>query len=156
MQVLYSAYFDSPIGPLTISATDKGICDLSFRKNQKKITTQKHPHIEKAYQQLNEYFAGKRKVFKLPLDIKGSPFQTKVWEVIASVPFGKSITYSDLASAINKPKAFRAAANACGKNHIPIIIPCHRIFGKNNLGGFSGGLDIKKKLLTLEGVNYPK
>jgi methylated-DNA-[protein]-cysteine S-methyltransferase len=156
MQVLYSGYFDSPIGPLTVSATDKGVCDISFCKSQKKIQSLKHPHLEKAYQQLNEYFAGKRKNFQLPLDIAGSPFQSKVWGVIANVPYGKSLTYSELASAIKKPKAFRAAANACGKNHIPIIIPCHRIFGKNNLGGFSGGLNIKKKLLALEGVNYPK
>ena len=156
MQVLYSGYFESPIGPLTVSASDMGICDISFCKSAKKIQSLKHPLLDKAYSQLTEYFAGKRKVFKLPLDILGSPFQVKVWEVIGNVPFGKSLTYSGLASAIKKPKAFRAAANACGKNHIPIIIPCHRIFGKNNLGGFSGGIDIKKKLLTLEGVNFPQ
>jgi methylated-DNA-[protein]-cysteine S-methyltransferase len=149
-----SGYFNSPIGPLTVSVDNNGIYDISFCKKGNKIESMKHPVLDDAFLQLNEYFAGKRKVFKLPLSIEGTDFQKKVWGSIYKIAFGKSMTYSQLAISVQSPKGFRAAASACGKNNIPIIIPCHRILGKNNLGGFSGGLDVKIKLLELEGINY--
>lgn len=151
-----SGYFDSPIGPLTISVNAEGIYDISFCQKGNKISTLKNALLKEAAKQLKEYFAGQRKAFQLPLSICGTPFQTKVWSAIAKIKLGQTMTYSQLAISVKKPKGFRAAANACGKNHIPIIIPCHRILGKNNLGGFSGGLPIKEKLLALEGIHYKK
>lgn len=150
----YSGYFNSPIGPLTISADSNGIYDISFCKKGNKIESMKHPVLNEALLQLIEYFAGKRKVFKLPLSIEGSDFQKKVWGSISKIGYGKTMTYSQLAVSVKSPKGFRAAASACGKNNLPIIIPCHRILGKNNLGGFSGGIEVKIKLLELEGINY--
>ena len=152
MQTLFAGYFLSPLGPLTITAQEEGICDISFCKGAPRIQTVKNTLLQEAFQQLNAYFAGQRNVFKLPLVTDGTPFQKKIWEAIYKIPYGQSTTYSQLADSVKHPASFRAVANACGQNRIPIIIPCHRILGKNNLGGFSGGLDIKKKLLKQEGM----
>jgi O-6-methylguanine DNA methyltransferase len=91
----------------------------------------------------------KQKPTYFPLE--GTPFQHKVWRAIAQIPWGELRTYSQLAQAIGSPRAVRAVAGACGKNPLPLFIPCHRVVGKTDLGGFNGGVDLKKRLLRLEG-----
>lgn len=102
--------------------------------------------------QLDEYFNGERMVFELPLDLShGTDFQIKVWQTLCQIPYGQTISYKELATMINKPTAFRACANANGKNLISLIIPCHRVIASDGtLGGYTGGVDIKEKLLALE------
>ena len=105
----------------------------------------------KAKQQLEEYFSGKRKTFDLPLAPTGTEFQQKVWQALLDIPYGKTATYGELAEAVGNPKAARAVGMALNKNPIPIIIPCHRIVGKNGtLTGFAWGIEAKKYLIILE------
>ena len=103
-------------------------------------------------QQLNDYFAGKRKSFSVSLDFKGTEFQKKVWDALLTIPFGETRTYGQIAQQINHPKAVRAVGAANGKNPISIIAPCHRVIGSTGkLTGFAGGLEVKSYLLVLEG-----
>lgn len=103
--------------------------------------------------QLEEYFSGKREVFDLPLSPRGTAFQLRVWKSLQNIPFGKTVSYSDIAHDIRNPNAVRAVGLANGRNPIPIIIPCHRVIGKDgSLTGYGGGLPIKEKLLALEGA----
>lgn len=109
------------------------------------------PLLQETIKQLQEYFDGNRKEFDIPIKLKGTDFQIKVWQELQKIPYGQTISYSELAKRINCPKAVRAVGGACGKNPILIIVPCHRVLGKNgNLTGFSGGIDYKEKLLILE------
>ncbi|RLE39793.1 cysteine methyltransferase [Candidatus Acetothermia bacterium] len=106
-----------------------------------------------AVAQLFEYFSGFRRQFDLPLDLRGTAFQLAVWEKLLGVPYGETISYGELALEIGKPTAARAVGAAVGANPIPIIVPCHRVIGKTGgLVGFGGGLDLKRRLLALEGV----
>ncbi len=103
--------------------------------------------------QLLEYFSGKRRAFNLPLDLRGTAFQLAVWKELLNVQYGKTVSYGELALWIGKPKAARAVGAAVGANPIPIIIPCHRVIGKNGgLVGFGGGLELKRRLLAIEGT----
>ncbi|HEX7046190.1 MAG TPA: methylated-DNA--[protein]-cysteine S-methyltransferase [Gammaproteobacteria bacterium] len=107
----------------------------------------------KVIRQLEEYFAGKRKDFDLPLAPAGTVFQQSVWKALMTIPFGKAVSYSDIANSIGNPNAVRAVGLANGRNPIPIVIPCHRVIGKDgSLTGYGGGLPIKEKLLALEGI----
>lgn len=113
--------------------------------------------LKNACRQINEYFEGRRKTFTLPYQTFGTPFEISVWNEIAKIPYGSTISYSCLADAAGSPKGARAAGGSCGKNPLPIIIPCHRVIGsQGSLTGFSGGLEIKKFLLKMEGVNIGK
>ena len=104
--------------------------------------------------QINQYFAGNRQIFNVPLKPNGTDFQLSVWNVLKKIPYGKTISYQELAHRVGNNNASRAVGNANGKNPIPIIIPCHRVIRKNGkLGGFGGSINIKKKLLELE-KNY--
>jgi O-6-methylguanine DNA methyltransferase len=106
--------------------------------------------------QLREYFSGERKKFSVKLDLSGTKFQLKVWKELTKIPYGRTISYKELATKTGDPKAVRAVGGANGSNPIPIIIPCHRVINANGeLGGYSGGLDIKSMLLTIEGVLEP-
>ena len=101
--------------------------------------------------QLAEYFAGQRQVFDVPLKLEGTPFQQTIWQALARIPYGVTMTYAQLASQIGKPQACRAVGNANGRNPVSIIIPCHRVIGTNGrLTGYAGGLDNKQWLLELE------
>ena len=107
--------------------------------------------FEEVKRQLDQYFKGRLKSFDLELKTGGTPFQQQVWEALAKIPYGSTISYGDLAVQIGNPKAVRAVGLANGRNPIPIIIPCHRVIGKNgSLTGFGGGLDVKRFLLELE------
>jgi len=112
----------------------------------------KNSQIDKVYKQLREYFKRERREFELPLDIIGTDFQKRVWNELLKIPYGKTITYNQLAINLGDKKVIRAAAAANGANPLPIVIPCHRVIGSDgNLVGYGGGLDVKQKLLELEG-----
>jgi len=145
-------HYKSPVGIIEIKADDRAITGLYLLKNNPvKMQTSTNPLIIKACQQLDEYFAGTRQTFDLPLSPKGTPFQEKVWKQLQEIPYGQTISYSQLAQAIGNPKACRAVGSANGKNPISIIIPCHRVIASDgSLGGYSSGLENKKILLDLE------
>lgn len=150
---------DSPLGPLYLSATDKGLSSLSFEKDSVKQSIS-NPHaqkiLDKAEKQLKEYFSGQRIKFDLPLDLKGTDFQKNVWKALGTIPFGKTYSYAQLAAKIGKKKAFRAVGNANGKNPVAIVIPCHRVIASDgSLGGYSSGLPRKVALLKIESVEIP-
>lgn len=110
--------------------------------------------INKTIKELDEYFAGRRKEFDIPLLFAGTDFQKKVWKELFNIPYGQTVSYMDIARRIKKPKAVRAVASAIGANSISIIVPCHRVIASNNtLGGYAGGLKAKKALLERESVN---
>jgi methylated-DNA-[protein]-cysteine S-methyltransferase len=142
--------FHSPVGEITLSEDEGAIVSLDWGWAKDNKST---PLLRKAKAQLDRYFDGKVMDFDLPLNPAGTEFQKKVWRAMAKIPYGRTKTYGDLAKALNS--ASRAVGGACGANHIPIIIPCHRVLAANgNLGGYSGdgGLDTKIALLKLEGA----
>ncbi|MCL9780154.1 methylated-DNA--[protein]-cysteine S-methyltransferase [Vibrio sp. S4M6] len=152
------ACIESPLGVITIQVNDEGVLGVWFESQ----TTQPEqlgsqsddcPIINKVKQQLDEYFSRQRTSFDLPLAAQGTKFQTQVWHALTTIPYGTSISYQELAERIGNPKAVRAVGLANGKNPISIIVPCHRVIGKNGkLTGYAGGMDRKMKLLKLEGV----
>lgn len=106
--------------------------------------------------QIRQYLQGRRRTFRLDLDMRGTPFQQSVWRALRRVPFGRTVTYGQLASRVGRPAAARAVGSACGANPLPIVIPCHRVLAAGSrLGGFSGGLGLKRALLALEGMDFP-
>src|SRR3546814_636105 len=112
-----------------------------------------HPLLRQARQQLDEYFAGDRVTFDLPLAPRGTAFQCGVWQMLASIPYGDTISYAQLATRVGKPSATRAVGAANGRNPLPIVLPCHRVIGADgSLTGFGGGLPTKRFLLQLEGA----
>jgi len=145
---------NAPIGKLTIASDGEHITHIFFDGEEPSNGSESccSPVLEAAEEQLNEYFAGGRKAFDLPLKPSGGAFHKKVWEImLEKVPYGSTISYSALASMAGNPKAARAVGMANNRNPIPIIIPCHRVVGKSgNMTGFRPGIDIKEKLLTLE------
>ncbi len=131
-------------------ASDTHIISLDITTKSAKRTKTSKP-MQLCLKQLGEYFKGKRKKFNLPLKLDGTPFQKQVWKELSKIPFGKVISYKDLAQKVGKPKAFRAVGNANGKNKFPIILPCHRVIASNgSLGGYGLGLASKKILLVHE------
>ena len=141
--------YDTPVGKLYIEAEDDYLTRISFFELfGKRLET---PVIKETYKQLSEYFAKKRKTFDIPLKLEGTEFQKAVWHALMKIPYGKTVSYLDIARAAGNPKAARAVGMANNKNKIPIVIPCHRVIGTNgSLTGYAGGLEIKKKLLELE------
>ena len=140
---------ESPLGKLYLLASDKGLKKLSYTKLPEAIGNKTIE--QRAISELKEYFSGKRKEFSVPLDLIGTEFQKKVWEVLKRIGYGQVDSYTDVARDINNPKAVRAVGNANGNNPVPIIVPCHRVIASGGgLGGYSGGLTIKRKLLKIE------
>ena len=147
MKITYMSFENISLEIITENDKLKGI---NFVESYKETT--KDDNFQKEIKkELMEYFEGKRKVFEIPLEVEGTEFQKKVWTEMAKIPFGERMSYGELAKKSGCPKGARAVGLACNKNKIPIIIPCHRVVGKNgNLTGFAGGLDIKAQLLKLE------
>lgn len=108
------------------------------------------PFTDYVMEQIDGYLRGKRQDFILPMHLEGTPFQKKVWQVLQEIPYGEVLTYKELAEKVGSSKAYRAVGTACGKNPIPIIIPCHRVVGTYGLGGYAYGTDIKRTLLDIE------
>ncbi|WP_457552714.1 methylated-DNA--[protein]-cysteine S-methyltransferase [Desulfobacula sp.] len=152
---MYYCYFESPVGKLLLNG-EKVLEGLHFPKGKTRVEPPKDwIYLEKmfsgAIDQLEAYFKGKLIKFDLELNAKGTAFQKTVWQELVKIPYGETISYGQLAKSIGNPNASRAVGMANGKNPISIIIPCHRVIGKNgSLTGFGGGLDVKKKLLDLE------
>jgi methylated-DNA-[protein]-cysteine S-methyltransferase len=148
----------SPVGELTLVASNDGLCAVLWPCDNGRVdfaaelrADPGHPVLTQAAAQLGEYFEGTRQSFDLPLDLRGTDFQVTVWESLAQVKFGQTSTYGAQAAAIGKPAAVRAVGAANGKNPVSIVLPCHRIVGKDgSLTGFAGGLDAKRYLLTHE------
>ena len=147
----------SPLGSLLLAASERGLCGLYFDEHrhfsgpQGWLASEDHPHLQRAAEQLDDYFAGKRRTFDLPLDVAGTPFQLKVWEQLSRVPYGASTSYLLHAQAVNAGHAVRAVGTAIGRNPVSIIIPCHRIVAGNGaLAGYAGGLERKRYLLAFE------
>jgi methylated-DNA-[protein]-cysteine S-methyltransferase len=112
-----------------------------------------HPVLLQAERQIREYFAGRRRSFDLTLDMAGTPFQQAVWNALLTIPFGQTRTYGEIARQVGRPSASRAVGAANGQNPVAIIAPCHRVIGSTGaLTGFGGGLDVKARLLALEGA----
>jgi O-6-methylguanine DNA methyltransferase len=115
-----------------------------------------NPHLSQLQQELSGYFEGRVREFRVPLDLRGTPFQVKVWNEVYKVGYARLRSYREIANAIGTPAAVRAVGAANGANPIPVIVPCHRIIGSDgNLVGYGGGLDMKRRLLELEGAMFP-
>lgn len=145
--------YDSPIGKVGIAEKDGAITNVFFGQTVTpgECSLEETPLLQEAAQQLNEYLAGTRIVFELPLQPEGTPFQRRCWDVLLTIPYGQTRTYGEQATQIGNPKASRAVGRANGLNPIAIFIPCHRVIGANgSLTGFAGGIEIKKQLLMLE------
>ena len=148
-----SATIDTPTGPLTITEEDGAIVGIEWGRGHGCDNT---PLLARAQDQIDEYFAGNRTEFDLPLKVRGSDFQRAVCDVMSAIPFGETVTYGDIAKQLNIPA--QAIGQACGGNPIPLIIPCHRVLGASGLGGFSGdggglaGIELKVQLLRHEGA----
>ena len=145
--------YSSKIGPIFLVVSKDGLSGLYL--NQQSIQLAKSlnesPILRQTVEELAEYFEGKRKRFTIPLDIHGTPFQKIVWNQLQKIPYGKTVSYKEIASQINRVNACRAVGNANGKNPLCIVIPCHRVIASDGtLGGYSGGLATKIKLLNLE------
>lgn len=146
--------FDTEIGKITIAEKKGAINIIAFGDKKLQYENKKTPLLEKAYLQLKEYFEGKRKVFDLPLAPEGTPFQKRVWQALLEIPYGQTVCYGEIAERTGNKKASRAVGMANNRNPIAIVIPCHRVIGKNgSLTGYGGGLDIKEKLLNIEREN---
>ena len=156
----YFKYADSPVGKLTLIGSDKGLAAILWENDKPgrvrvkgEIEDNDHLILLEAQRQLNEYFQGKRNSFSVPLDPIGTEFQKDVWKALASIPYGQTRTYGDIAKQLGNPSAVRAVGAANGRNPISIILPCHRVIGASgDLTGFAGGLETKAYLLSLEGA----
>ncbi|HRH58093.1 MAG TPA: methylated-DNA--[protein]-cysteine S-methyltransferase [Chitinophagales bacterium] len=147
----FTSYLQTPIGMLEIKADENGIISILFLDNPVNEIERTNNVIEICKTQLSEYFSEKRKEFDMPLHMSGTNFQNKVWVQLQTIPFGKTITYLQMAKNLGDVKAIRAAASANGKNPFAIVVPCHRVVGSNNdLVGYAGGLWRKRWLLEHE------
>jgi methylated-DNA-[protein]-cysteine S-methyltransferase len=157
------AFLDSPVGPLLIAGDAHALHHIWFAKGGQPAKPRhgwkesEEGVVGQAMQQLRQYFAGNRVRFDLPLSPAGTAFQKSVWLQLREIPYGRTISYGELAKRIGNAKASRAVGSANGKNPLPIVVPCHRVIqGTGKIGGFSGGLDIKEKLLKMEARNAEK
>ncbi|MGX7197473.1 methylated-DNA--[protein]-cysteine S-methyltransferase [Enterococcus olivae] len=161
MKVLYTGTIEIDGENYILAATEQG---LSYFGQLEKSKT-KFPRFFKGYtlvedpakvqsyvQPIKEYFQKKQRAFSFPIDLIGTPFQKQVWQELLKVPYGSTVSYSELAQKIDRPTAYRAVAKAVGRNNLLVIVPCHRVLGKDgSLTGFGGGLPLKRKLLSIEG-----
>jgi len=152
----------SPIGVLRIEGDEDALTRIELpssavgsRTNSSLRSARMPAAVAAAVAQLEEYFAGERTEFDLPLEVSGTPFQRDVWFALAEIPYGKTISYGELAAMVGRPTAFRAVGQANGSNPIPIVLPCHRVVASGGrIGGYGGGLDMKRQLLALEGADW--
>lgn len=163
---LFYTVMDTPIGSLWLLSTPTGLCRVGLPGEDREALEawltryfgsekpEENPEaLLPAVTQLREYFSRLRRRFDLPLDLRGTAFQRRVWEELLSVPYGQTVSYSELARRIGKPEATRAVGQAVGANPVPIIVPCHRVIGTDgSLVGYGGGPEVKAALLRLEGV----
>ena len=153
-ETIYYSRVNSPVGPLLLAVSERGLVALEFDRGKVGAGWVKSPEKTAACaRQLEEYFAGRRRRFDLPLDLRGTDFQKRCWHELLKIPYGETRSYADIARSMGNPKAVRAVGLANGQNPIAIIVPCHRVIGSDgSLTGYGGGLDVKRKLLELEGA----
>lgn len=154
--MLFTHLFQSPVGPLRLVGDGQSLTQLLFsgQPAPPEAAEEEIPLLRQAVLELGEYFDRRRKAFTVPLNPKGTAFQQKVWAALQAIDFGQTVSYQYIAAQIGNPAAVRAVGQANGKNPIPIFIPCHRVIAADgSLGGYSLGLDVKRKLLALEGVS---
>ena len=171
METLHYALVNSPVGPIFMAASEKGLVALEFdRRMPGQQTIRPNPRdlreesgelrfVESADQlssyirELEEYFSGARRDFSFPLDLRGTEFQIACWRALLAIPYGETRTYADIARVVGRPQGFRAVGMANNRNPIAIVVPCHRVIASDGtLCGYGGGLDVKRKLLELEGA----
>jgi O-6-methylguanine DNA methyltransferase len=164
--LLYQSIFESPIGPLRILSTPEGLAALSFGKRPTRRSgawmERSFPGVKalpagdrhrRVHRQIREYFEGRRRVFDIGFDLRGTEFQNRVWRTVARIPYGHTLSYGEIAHVVGEPRAARAVGAANGANPISIIIPCHRVIGADgSLTGYGGGMEKKRWLLAHEGV----
>ena len=142
---------NSPIGPLTLASTDKGLAYVHFGSDIPSDGTRDESANHEVIGQLTEYFEGKRTQFDISLDLQGTPFQLAVWKELQKIPYGATCSYGDIARSLGKPGAARAVGMANHENPIAVVVPCHRVVGSDgSLTGYAGGLHLKQKLLGIE------
>ena len=152
----YSMQLETPVGPLTVTATEKAVTAVRFgtqvpEGSARCTGAEATPLLRRAAEELGDYFAGSRRSFSLPLAPEGTPFQQKVWEALRTIPYGETRTYKQIAIQIGHNRSFRAVGMANNRNPIAIVVPCHRVIGYDGkLTGYAGGLDVKERLLALE------
>lgn len=164
MKKLFVNSFKTSIGTVRTAATDKGLALICLPGESKRHFEERVRKLfdghqvqsggevnRKAQKQIIAYLDGKRTRFDLPLDLHGTPFQKTALRRVARIPYGKVKTYGEIAAAIGKPRAARAVGSANARNNLPLVIPCHRVVATNGLGGYGGGLTLKKRLLKMEG-----
>lgn len=159
---------DGPFGPVYVARTERGLCRVSFKRTEedfmrelerKELLPERAPSkCSKEIRQLESYFKGERKDFRVPINLRlVTPFQRRVLEATSDIPFGEVASYSDIANQIGQPAARRAVGGALGKNPVAIVIPCHRVVAAGGgIGGYTGGLDIKRELMRIEGITLEK
>jgi methylated-DNA-[protein]-cysteine S-methyltransferase len=151
---------DTPIGVLLLESNGSAIIHIELPGKEAEAHARASASdgetgevLDRAVAQLQEYFDGERTDFDIPLELEGTAFQKDVWLALGDIPYGKTISYAELASMVGRPSAFRAVGQANGANPIPIVLPCHRVIASGGgIGGYGGGLDMKRRLLALEGV----
>ena len=171
METLLYTRMSSPVGPLFLASSGRGLVALEFdarlpgqqtiRPNPRELRAEsKYVRFEYSeadlrmfVRELEEYFAGKRREFGFPLDLRGTEFQLACWRALLAIPFGETRTYADIARSVGRPQGFRAVGMANNRNPIAIAVPCHRVIASDGtLCGYGGGLEVKRKLLELEGA----
>ena len=169
MSTIHTARFESPIGDLIVATSSRGLCYVGLpRASGRGLAGWHRRHaadetLDSGYEpnrgaikQITEFLAGKREAFELDLDLRATEFQSAVYDVVASIPYGESLSYADVAERIGQPTAVRAVGAANGANPIPLVVPCHRVVAKSGqLQGYAGGLDLKAKLLAMESSSHP-
>ncbi len=155
---LVCKFVESPVGTLKLVAGEKGLVAILWENDDPRrviltdlVDDERQPLLVETERQLKEYFQGRRRRFSIPLDMRGTPFQKTVWEVLVTIPFGETRSYGQVAKQLGRPNAMRAVGVASGKNPISIVVPCHRMVGSSGrLTGFAGGLKAKAYLLEIE------
>jgi methylated-DNA-[protein]-cysteine S-methyltransferase len=154
--MIHRSCIESPLGPLLIEVSDAGVHRIGFDAvvvDEPPSTKPGHPLLEAVRRQLDDYFAGRRRRFELPLATAGTAFQRQVWQALQQIPYGETRSYAGIAQAIGSPRAVRAVGAANGRNPVAIVVPCHRVIGSSGgLTGYAGGLHRKLALLRVEGV----
>ncbi len=151
---MYQSYYKSPIGEIKIEANEKQIVAIEFT-DCKPIVDKPNEITKSCEKQLEEYFLGKRKIFDVFLNLVGTEFQKKVWNEVYKIPYGKTVSYKEIAKNIENEKAIRAVGTAIAKNPVAIIVPCHRVIGSNgSMTGYAYGIDKKVALLKLEKSHF--
>ncbi len=155
MTTTFTMPLDTPVGRLVLESDGDVLIGIWLPTQGRKARStgaDAPPVLKETATQLEEYFARERTEFDVPMELDGTPFQKEVWAELSRIPYAETISYGELALRVGRPKGPRAVGQANGKNPIPIIVPCHRVLASNGIGGYGGGLPMKRTLLAVEGI----